>query len=82
MVREGRTYDRLMFRCAKHFHDRKYNVADHADTTNMDRAFIRRWKTKIYKFLESQMGITMDNFETYTEDNIFEMVVTKFEGNH
>ena len=75
MVREGRTFDRLMFRCAKHFHDKKYNVADSADTSDMDRAFIRRWKTKIYKFLESDMKITLSNFGNYSEDHIFELVL-------
>lgn len=75
LVREGRTFDRLMFRCAKHFHDKKYNVADSADTSDMDRAFIRRWKTKIYKFLESDMKITLNNFGNYSEDRIFELVL-------
>lgn len=26
MVREGRAFDRLMFRCAKYFHDIHYNI--------------------------------------------------------
>lgn len=76
LVREGRTFDRLMFRCAKYFHDKRYNFPPDSE---MDRAFIRRWKSKIYKFLESDQKITMENFGTYSEDKIFELVIDHFD---
>lgn len=78
MVREARTFDRLMFRCAKHYHDQKYNVADSTDTSDMDRAFIRRWKTKIYKFLDTSFGITLGNFSKFSDDHIFELVLKNY----
>ena len=80
LVREARTFDRLMFKLAKIFHDRVYNIensnsndcmsinlsitADNIkqngviDNSYLDRAFIRRWKTKIYRFLEKDQNVT------------------------
>ena len=86
-VREARTFDRLMFRCAKYFHDKKYyGTSDHsacqssADDGTMDRAFIRRWKTKIYRYLEKERKpkVTLEEFDQYTEDEIFDMVRARF----
>lgn len=84
-VREGRTFDRLMFRCAKYFHDIKYNIesTDISENSNhqthglgtdnnfLDRAFIRRWKTKIYRFLEKERNITLATFDNYSEQDVF-----------
>ena len=102
MVRAGRTFDRLMFRCAKHFHDLHHNIdtngnevgslhsmalkqgqgSGHGSQTDqfLDRAFIRRWKTKIYRFLERERDITMENFDQYTEDEIISMVTKRFKN--
>lgn len=33
-VREGRTFDRLMFRCAKFFHDIKYKIEPSAQNND------------------------------------------------
>ena len=89
-VREARTFDRLMFRCAKYFHDKKYyGTSDHSacqsslfDDTAMDRAFIRRWKTKIYRYLEKERKprLTLDEFDQYTQDEIFSLVRTRFKN--
>lgn len=57
-VREERTFDRLMFRCAKHFHDIKYGIVSESNQF-LDRAFIRRWKTKIYRYLDKDQNITI-----------------------
>lgn len=38
---------------------------------NLDRAYIRRWKTKIYKYLEYNHNITQKTFFNIPEDKIF-----------
>ena len=73
-VREGRTFDRLMFKYAKHFHDIHYRMFLEKQSNtdeNLDRAYIRRWKTKIYKYLECQHNITQKTFFNFEEDSIF-----------
>jgi hypothetical protein len=67
-----------MFRCAKHFHDLHYNLKEGSGDQYLDRAFIRRWKTKIYRFLEQEENISQQNFQNYKEDTIFEKVILKF----
>jgi len=75
-----------MFRCAKYFHDKKYyGTSDHSACQSsaddaMDRAFIRRWKTKIYRYLEKERKprVTLDEFDQYKEDEIFDMVRVRF----
>ena len=91
-----------MFKCAKHFHDKRYNIESNnaAESENsgdlqqnqnnqgqgqqgdqfLDRAFIRRWKTRIYRYLERDEGITLANFEQYNEDQIFEKVVLRYKS--
>ena len=74
-----------MFRCAKYFHDIKYKIDSNgglpqgAASQNgnpqsdqfLDRAFIRRWKTKIYRYLDKEQNINLETFENYSEDSIF-----------
>jgi len=100
IVRETRTFDRLMFRCAKFFHDLHYNIepegsgrtseqgkqgqgSGHSqqDMSFLDRAFIRRWKTKIYKYLEQEEHITLSNFGNFSEEKIFNMAKQRFKNN-
>ena len=69
-----------MFRCAKYFHMIKFkgqeispSTADSQDNLYLDRAFIRRWKAKIYAYLE-RLGITQANFEEMGADEVYEKV--------
>jgi hypothetical protein len=97
LVREARTFDRLMFKCAKMFHDKAYNIegsqcqssmqSENAkqagagsghDNSFLDRAFIRRWKTKIYRYLEDEEKITQANFGVYDEHKITRMITERF----
>ena len=96
LVREARTFDRLMFRCSKYFHDKHYNIepgnddntqenkqgqgSGGSDNAFLDRAFIRRYKTKIYRYLEKDERITQSNFSQWPEDTLFNMVVQKFKN--
>ena len=66
-----------MFKCAKHYHDLREDFIP-TDDSDIDRAFIRRWKTKIYRFLEQEKNISVGNFDKYEEDEIFKMVMNKF----
>ena len=78
IVREARSFDRLMFRCAKIFHDR--NFGDGAEQPFLDRAYIRRWKNKIYKYLEKEESITNENFENFQEEHIVSLVEARFKN--
>ena len=74
-----------MFRCAKFFHDIKYKIEPSSPNGNqqndqfLDRAFIRRWKTKIYRYLDKERNINLSTFENYSEDGIFSIVKSKYE---
>mgnify|MGYP006893295071 CR=1 FL=1 len=50
------------------------------DPNFLDRAYIRRWKTKIYRYLEKEEQITQTNFENYSEDSIFVMVQRRYKN--
>ena len=67
-VRQDRTFDRLIFQCAKYFHDKKVGKTN--DDSEIDRAFIRRWKSKIYSYLKQEKNITVDNFDDQDKDQI------------
>lgn len=75
-VRQDRTFDRFIFSCAKHFHDKRVEAAD--DDSEVDRAFIRRWKSKIYNYLKQDKNITLDNFDHDECDKIYKMVLNRF----
>ena len=66
-----------MFKCAKYFHDlsKETHGSQIIDDSDIDRAFIRRWKTKIYRFLEYDRKISVNNFDNYKENEIFDLVV-------
>lgn len=44
----------------------------------LDRAFIRRWKTKIYRFLEKEKGVTQLTSQKMKESEIIKIVVERF----
>jgi hypothetical protein len=89
-----------MFKCAKIFHDKYYNIEgslnenvsnisetikqgnEASSITFLDRAFIRRWKTKIYRYLEKDKCITQINFSNYSEESIEKMVMQKFKNEY
>ena len=77
VVREVRKLDRLTFQIAKALHDKKYPDMSKGE---IDRAFIRRWKIKIYKHLEYTHGITHKNFEEHSEEEIYEQVMGFYEN--
>ena len=85
-VRDQRTFDRLMFRIAKFFHDKREQQEsskwENIQATSfddkkeiLDRAFIRRLKSKIRNLLAQDHGIDENSFVSYTEDDIFELVL-------
>jgi hypothetical protein len=44
------------------------------------RAFIRRWKKKIYTYLEEEEWISQVDFGVYTEDKILQLIVERFKN--
>lgn len=78
-VREGRKFDRLIFAISKALHDQKYAEQD---SKFLDRAFIRRWKVKLYKFLEDDHQISLGSYEKFSDEYITKVCLEQFSSEH